>query len=103
MHIPEKFPREVPWGDIERFDDFDVRVSAIGCIFANIIGVNDGYVEWCPNGDPPSRDEYLAWLWVVKPGLGKVISGESSGNFRELVQAYDANEIDRWFIDFANG
>jgi len=103
MDMPEDFPHEVPWGEIERFDDLDVRVSAIDCLFANIVGVNDGYIEWCPNADPPSNDEYLAWLWVVKPSLGKEISSEAPADLRQLIDAYDANAMDGWFSGIANG
>ena len=100
MDIPEDLPNEIPWDDIERFDDLDTRVSAINCLFANIIGVNDGYVEWCPNDDPPTDGEYLAWAWVVKPSLGKAISVRGPAELGKLVRAYDANEIDRWLENF---
>jgi hypothetical protein len=97
MSIPNELPSEVKYGEIENFEDLETRVSAIDSLFANIIGVNEDFVEWCPNEDPPSRQEYLAWAWLVRPSLGKEIQLESSSALSRLITAYDSKQMDEWF------
>jgi hypothetical protein len=67
----------------------DERVSAVGVIFANIIGVNRGFLEWCPNSSPASSDELLAWLWVIRPDLHVAISQRASPELAEAIRAYE--------------
>lgn len=47
-------PHEVLWQDIVQFEKLDERVARANDICLNIIGINEGYVEWCPNNDPPN-------------------------------------------------
>jgi hypothetical protein len=65
----ENTPREVRWSDIAEFNELDERVSAITVIFGSVIGVNDGFVEWSPDDNPPSEQERLAWIWLCNPAL----------------------------------
>ncbi len=53
--ILDSIPNEVLWQDIVQFDQLDERVAIANDLCANIIGVNEGYIEWCPNDEPPSR------------------------------------------------
>lgn len=78
MNLPENIPREVKYSEVEDFDEFDTRRSAIDGLYINIIGVNEDGIEWCPNDDPPSKEEYLAWLWVIKPSMGTEILNDCS-------------------------
>ena len=66
-------PDTIPWSEVVDFDRWDERRSCVDVLFANIIGVEDGFVEWLPNEDPPSREEVLAWIWAVRPDLGNEI------------------------------
>ena len=97
MNLPNNIPSEVTYGEIEEFEDLDTRVSAISCIFTNIIGVNENTVEWCPNVDPPEKEEYLGWLWVIRPSLGKQIMLECSEELSKLINAYDSKHMEKWF------
>jgi len=97
MSLPKSISSEIPYGEIENFEDIDTRVLAIDCIFANIIGINENTVEWCSNEDPPSKDEYLAWLWVIRPSLGKKIQLECSEELSKLINAYDSKKMEKWF------
>ena len=97
MSIPKELPSEVKYGEIENFDDINTRVSAIDCLFVNIIGVNENTVEWCPNEEPPSKEEYLAWIWLLHPSLGKEIQFECSEELSKLISAYDSKQMDKWF------
>lgn len=90
-------PTHFNWADIEEFDRFDERRSAVDCLFANTVGVNDGFVEWCPNGDPPDIDERLAWIWCVQPSAGEEILMLAQSNLRYLIESYAADDMDKWW------
>ena len=90
-------PTTVKWGDIEECDRFDERRSAVDCLFANTIGVNEGFVEWCPNRDPPELDERLAWIWCIQPSLAEGVVELSGTELRRLVESYSADEMDHWW------
>ena len=62
-------PREVKWSDVADFDQLDERVSAVTSIFGSVIGVNDGYMEWCPDDTPPTEFARLAWIWACNQTL----------------------------------
>jgi hypothetical protein len=90
-------PREVRWSDVGDFEQLDERVSAVTNIFGSVIGVNDGYLEWCPDGIPPSEQERLAWIWLCNPGLDAEILSRAQGRFRDLVLAYRAGQMLGWW------
>jgi hypothetical protein len=79
---------EVLWQYIIQFEKLDERVTLANELCANIIGVNEGYIEWCPNDDPPSRLETLIWWWVVRPDLGAAIALEAPQELKEIIGQY---------------
>ena len=93
----ESTPREVKWSDVADFDRLDERVSAVTCVFGSVIGVNEGYIEWCPDDIPPTEQERLAWIWLCNPSLDSEILPRAKGWFRDLVIAYRAGEMRRWW------
>jgi len=95
--IPEALPHEISFDEIELFDDIDTRVSSIGCLFPNIIGVNENSIEFCPNEDPASADEYFCWVWLNKPSLGHEIALSCSDELVKLIKHYQASTMDKWF------
>lgn len=86
--ILNSIPNEVPWANIVHFDKLDERVAIANDLCANIIGVNEGYVEWCPNDDPPSKIETLTWWWVIRPDLGAAIAIEAPQELKEIISQY---------------
>jgi hypothetical protein len=60
----------VLWKEVVQFERLDARVLGAEWLCGDVIGVGDGFVEWCPNHDPPSAKEAWAWWWVVRPDLG---------------------------------
>jgi hypothetical protein len=86
--ILESIPHEVPWSDIVQFDKLDERVAIANAFCANIIGVNENYIEWCPNDEPPSMKETLTWWWVVRPDLGAAIAIEAPQELKEIIGHY---------------
>jgi hypothetical protein len=74
-------------GDLPRVDE---RVASLASVFANIIGVNEGYISWLPNHDPPALDERLAWLWIVRPDLGPAVARYcSSEGLKVAIERYE--------------
>ena len=51
----------------------------------NLIGVNEGYIEWCPNNEPPSQIETLTWWWVIRPDLGAAIAIEAPDELKKII------------------
>lgn len=90
-------PRTVAWSEIIDFDRLDDRRACIDCLYANTLGVNEGSVEWCPNNEPPSKEEVLAWLWFVRPDLGDEIRSEAPAELRALIQSYQGGDLERWW------
>jgi len=92
-----KPPVTVPWPDIVDFDDLDERLSCIDCLYVNILGVNDGYVEWSPNEDPPSQSETLAWLWFIRPDLSAEIAIDAPPELQNLIQKKLSGKMQEWW------
>ena len=86
--ILDSIPNEVPWQDIVQFDKLDERIVLANDLCANIIGVNEGYIEWCPDDEPPSLLETLTWWWVVRPDLGAAIAIEAPQEPKEIISQY---------------
>jgi hypothetical protein len=93
-------PRTIVWSDIVDFDGLNERRASIDCLHANILGVNDGYVEWCSNDDPPSRDETLAWLRFIRPDLGSQIGRNALQELRDLIEHSQSGQMETWWKKF---
>lgn len=63
----------VTMNDVTCPEEIDVRIGVVNIYFANIIGINRGGLEFCPNSTPPSDFETLAWLWVIRPDMAQSI------------------------------
>lgn len=86
--ILDSIPNEVRYSDIVQFEKLDERVAIANDLCANIIGVNEGYIEWCPNDEPPSTLETLTWWWVVRPDLGAAIAIEAPQELKAIISQY---------------
>jgi hypothetical protein len=93
----ENTPREVRWSEVGDFDQLDERVSALSVIFGSVINMNDGSMEWCPDDMPPTEQERLAWIWLCNPVLDAALLPCAKGRFRDLLVAYRAGEMGRWW------
>lgn len=89
--ILNSIPNEVNWPDIVQFKKLDERVATANDICANFIGVNEGYIEWCPNEEPPSLLETLLWWWVVRPDLGAAIASVAPQELKAIISQYILN------------
>jgi hypothetical protein len=55
--------------DIVDVHELDMRIGCVNIYFTNIIGVNDKSIEFYPNSDPPTKEELLAWAWIIRPDM----------------------------------
>jgi hypothetical protein len=58
--ILNSIPHKIRWLDTVQFEKLDDRVTIANDLCTNIIGVNQGTIEWCPNENPPNHLEKLA-------------------------------------------
>lgn len=81
-------PSKIAWSDIVQFEYIDERVLAANHLCGDIIGMCEGYVEWCPNHNPPSVAETLVWWWVIRPDLGAAIAYGATDEIRDVIAQY---------------
>lgn len=93
----DELPFEIAQTDTEDFSRFDERMTAVNCLFANTIGVNESTIEWCPNNEPPEQDEKLAWLWLINPSRGVELLPQCSEELSKLINAYISKTMESWF------
>ena len=85
---PHLIPTTVSWGDIKEFDRFEDRFFDVEAYFGDIVGMLDGAVEFSPNNHPPTQDELLAWLWVIRPENKDDILSLANDDLREIIEDY---------------
>lgn len=85
--IAQQLPREMPFTDIEQFEQFEERFFAIEMHFGDIVGMCLDYVEFCPNHNPPEiQAELLPWLWLIRPSMKNEIFIKADKRLRSLIQ-----------------
>ncbi|NEP87843.1 MULTISPECIES: hypothetical protein [Okeania] len=86
--IFNSIPNEVAWQNIVQFEQLDDRVAIANDFYPNMVGVNDGFIEWCPNDEPPSYLERLMWWWVVRPDMGVAFALEDPVELKRIIGNY---------------
>ena len=81
----KKIPRTVRFTDIQQLKTMENRFFAVDRTIGGILGMNADSVDFCPDNKPPSRDEVLAWLWVIHPEYKAAILKLGSDRVREVV------------------
>lgn len=101
-NILKSIPIYVNFEDIVEFERLNDRISAISFLYANTIGVCDGFLEYCPDNILPTIEENLSWIWTVRPDLGDdMMVLEIPESFKVLITAYKNDNLDH-FWDFMN-
>lgn len=96
--ILETVPTEVPWSEIVDFDKFDERQSAVSVLYSNTIGVCENYIEFCPDYEPPQREEILSWIWAFRPDLAdEILEMNLSEDFKILLESYNSSEMQKFW------
>tara|TARA_R110002072_G_scaffold302818_1_gene488939 strand:- start:549 stop:968 length:420 start_codon:yes stop_codon:yes gene_type:complete len=92
-------PSEVLFSEIIEFDKLDERISAVGVLFANTIGVNENSIKFCPDNEPPLIEEIISWIWTFRPDLGiEILNQELSDDLMKLISSYENNEMDKFWV-----
>jgi len=96
--ILNSVPRKVNFDEIIDFENLTERISAVGILYVNTIGVLNGSIEFCPDNNPPLIDEILSWIWIIRPDLGNDILKETqSADFIFLIRSYQENKMSNWW------
>ncbi|WBX77895.1 hypothetical protein PG911_06470 [Tenacibaculum ovolyticum] len=97
-HILNSTPKEVEFSNIIEFDKLDERISAVGVLFANTIGVNEKSIEFCPDYQPPLIEEIISWIWTYRPDLGtEILKQNLPEDLIMLVSLYENNEMNKFW------
>lgn len=96
--IIEAYPTKVFFKDIVEFTKLEERISAVGVLFVNTIDVGENYIEFCPDHEPPLKEEVVSWIWSYRPNLSEeILNLELSDDFRLLVSAYKLSEMNQFW------
>ena len=98
----ENYPNEIAFDEIVDFENFDERLSVVDCIVVNSIGVNEGFIEFIPDNNPPLNEEILCWIWAIRPDLTyEILQLNISDDFKFALNSYLNNSMDK-FWDYIN-
>ncbi len=101
-HDIQIYPGKVKSQEVEDKEHLEERVSAINCLFANLVGVSDGYLELCSEQEEPSKEELLAWSWLIKPSQGEAVTKEGSDELCLLITQYQHENMEQWWKDMTS-
>jgi hypothetical protein len=98
LSLIASYPTIVNYTDIVDFVNFDIRLAAIDCLVVNTIGVSEGTIEFCPDNEPPLREEVFCWVWFIRPDLSTdFLQLDISEDFRILLMSYLDNDMNRFW------
>jgi hypothetical protein len=81
LHTPAKYVDK----EIEAFDNLGDRMGLASAYLGDIIGGLPDGLEWTPNSSPPSIEEKLVWLWVVRPSMiGEILAYARQHSLRDV-------------------
>ncbi len=81
---------EIYFQEIVEFNRFEERFFEIELYFGDILGMCEGYVEFCPNNSPADlEEELLPWLWLIRPDLSEDIILLAENKLKEIIFSYN--------------
>jgi|SRR5690606_14630892 len=96
--ILQNYPSRISFKEIVDFEKFDDRLSIVDCIVINIIGVEEGFIEFIPDNNPPLEDEILCWIWAFKPDLTKeILEITMNDDLKFALNTYLNNSMDKFW------
>jgi hypothetical protein len=84
----EPIKRKVYFKDIKEKDRLEERFFDIEQYFGDIVGMNINSVEFCPNHEPPLKDEILPWLWLIYPECKEELLQYANDNLKIIITEY---------------
>lgn len=81
-------PDKYNWQKITEFDELDKRAFLIDEFCGSQIGILEADLKWRPANLPPSDDEVLGWLWVIRPDLEEQVLAEASDTLQRVIGAF---------------
>ncbi|MEL7121470.1 MAG: hypothetical protein AAFO07_18625 [Bacteroidota bacterium] len=99
IELIENYPKQLNWDEVNDFDNFDERLSAVNCLVVNTIGVSEGFIEFIPDNNPPLREEVLCWIWVIRPDLSTELMklDEIQDDFKILLESHIKNRMEKFW------
>ncbi len=80
----------------------DESINHLSVLFVNTIGVSDGYIEFCPDNEPPLKGEIISWIWTFRPDLGfEILNQNIEQDLRLLIGSYANGTMDKWWNDIS--
>ena len=96
--ISQNYPKQIMFDNIIDFENFDERLSVIDCVVVNTIGVEEGFIEFIPDNNPPLEDEILCWIWAFRPDLTKEIYTQTKNeDLKFALNSYLNNSMDKFW------
>ncbi|WP_262147888.1 hypothetical protein [Chryseobacterium foetidum] len=96
--ISQNYPNQIMFNDIGDFENFDERLSVIDCIIVNTIGVEEGFIEFTPDNNPPLEDEILCWIWAFRPDLtNEILEINKNEDLKFALNSYLNNSLDKFW------
>lgn len=94
----KSIPREVININIVEQENIEERISAVGTIYENTIGVKEASIEFIPNDNLPSQSEILSWIWTFRPDLGEeILTYDIEPEFKKLIESYKSGKMDEFW------
>lgn len=94
----ENYPNDITFDEIVDFENFDDRLSVVDCIVVNSIEVNEGFIEFIPENNPPLNEEILCWIWAIRPDLtNEILQKNISDDFKFALKSYLNNSMDKFW------
>ena len=85
----KEVPKIAYFKDIQEFERMEERFFDLEEFYGDIVGMNVDSVEFCPNNDPPERnEEILPWLWLIHPGWKGEILEIADSKLKQIIQKY---------------
>ncbi len=85
--ILSELPHIVAWNDAGELERFDERFGGVSEAVGPIMDVTREHVALTTD-DTPTRDELIAWAWLIRPSLSAQLRDIASPNMLRIIDSY---------------
>ncbi len=94
----QNYPIEVAHQEVIDFENFEERLSAVDYIAVNRIEVDEGFIAFIPDNEPPQLEEIYCWIWAIRPDLSKDLQHlELSDDLSTLLNSYLDQDMGKFY------